>query len=157
MERMAGFEPAPQGLEGPQAAVTPHSPCRHSSVVKEPALTSWWAARDSNPRALRRENGVTARQRTIRTYRPNEADSTHVPVVSRHNLLATWPTLLRGLEAKTKKAFWGIAPEGLVHDECRAFRALDSLRGYRACRAQTRRRPRSGANNSASPSTSPSI
>ena len=25
LERMAGFEPAPQGLEGPQAAVTPHS------------------------------------------------------------------------------------------------------------------------------------
>src|SRR5262245_58791819 len=26
LERMAGFEPAPQGLEGPQATVTPHSP-----------------------------------------------------------------------------------------------------------------------------------
>jgi hypothetical protein len=26
MERMAGLEPAPQGLEGPQATVTPHSP-----------------------------------------------------------------------------------------------------------------------------------
>lgn len=25
LERMAGFEPAPQGLEGPQATVTPHS------------------------------------------------------------------------------------------------------------------------------------
>ncbi len=82
LERMAGFEPAPPGLEGPQAAVTPHSlwfglrvsnpflrvgdaecsstprpnagrcvsPPRSPfpSVVKEPALASWWAARDSN-------------------------------------------------------------------------------------------------------------
>ena len=104
LERMAGFEPAPQGLEGPQAAVTPHSlwfglrvknpslragnaecssiptpnggrwgsPAQSPflSVVKEPALASWWAARDSNPMAPRRENGVTTRQRTIRTYRP---------------------------------------------------------------------------------------
>src|SRR2546425_4812286 len=37
MERMAGFEPAPQGLEGPQATVTPHS---LSLVVKDPALAS---------------------------------------------------------------------------------------------------------------------
>jgi hypothetical protein len=99
---MTGFEPVPQGLEGPWATVTPHSlwfglrvssPClyagnvgcslrtqaehgpvrspahRHPSVVKDPALSSWWAARDSNPIAPR-ENGVTARQRTIRSYRP---------------------------------------------------------------------------------------
>ena len=35
LERMAGFEPAPQGLEGPQAAVTPHS--------------LWFGLRVSNP------------------------------------------------------------------------------------------------------------
>ena len=103
VERMAGLEPAPQGLEGPWAAVTPHSlwfglrdshPSLHAgdvecsfhtqaehrpvtftghrcpSVVKDPALASWWAARDSNPNAPIWENGVTARQRTIRSYRP---------------------------------------------------------------------------------------
>ncbi len=43
---------------------------RLPSIVKEPALTSWWAARDSNPNAPVREKGFTARQRTIRTYRP---------------------------------------------------------------------------------------
>jgi hypothetical protein len=40
------------------------------SVVKDPALASWWAARDSNPIAPLGENGFTARQRTIRSYRP---------------------------------------------------------------------------------------
>lgn len=35
LERMAGFEPAPQGLEGPQATVTPHS--------------LWFGLRVSNP------------------------------------------------------------------------------------------------------------
>jgi len=64
---------------------------RHPSVVKEPAHVSWWAARvrsldtprsgaverrwshvslTTNPNAPIRENGVTARQRTIRSYRP---------------------------------------------------------------------------------------
>ena len=41
------------------------------SVVKDPARSSWWAARDSNPIAPW-ENGFTARQRTIRSYRPFE-------------------------------------------------------------------------------------
>jgi len=39
-----------------------------------------------------------------------------------------------GLEAKTKKAFWGIAPEGLFLYECRPFRALCP-----PCRYQARR------------------
>jgi hypothetical protein len=102
LERMAGLEPAPQGLEGPRAPVTPHSrwfglrvsnpslrvgnagcilhtQAEHGpvaftgpstlSVVKDPARASWWAARDSNPIAPK-ENGFTARQRTIRSYRP---------------------------------------------------------------------------------------
>ena len=90
---MAGFEPAPQGLEGPQATVTPHSPwfglrvsnpslragnagcflhtqAEQTSVIrlsKNPLKSSWWVARDSNPSAPR-ENGFTARQRTIRSY-----------------------------------------------------------------------------------------
>jgi len=101
---MTGFEPVPQGLEGPWATVTPHSlwfglrvsnPSRHAGNVecflhtqaehgpvlltgpstsfqfsKTPLMTSWWAARDSNPSAPLGENGVTARQRTIRSYRP---------------------------------------------------------------------------------------
>jgi hypothetical protein len=37
---------------------------------KTPLMTSWWAARDSNPSAPLGENGFTARQRTIRPYRP---------------------------------------------------------------------------------------
>ncbi len=83
VERMTGFEPVPQGLEGPRATVTPHSlwfglrvshPSLHAGNVecifhtqaehgpvlltgpstslqfsKTPLLTSWWAARDSNP------------------------------------------------------------------------------------------------------------
>src|SRR6185503_15455819 len=35
VERMTGFEPVPQGLEGPWAAVTPHS--------------LWFGLRESNP------------------------------------------------------------------------------------------------------------
>ncbi len=104
VERMTGFEPVPQGLEGPWATVTPHSlwfglrvshPSLHAGNVecilhtqaehgpvlltgpstsfqfsKTPLMRSWWAARDSNPIAPLGENGVTARQRSIRSYRP---------------------------------------------------------------------------------------
>jgi hypothetical protein len=128
LERMAGLEPAPQGLEGPQAAVTPHSrwfglrvsnpslragnagclpphpgrtwtgalrrPIDISSVFKDPALSSWWAARDSNPIApwgrtgLRPVSGPSARTArlakapgfepvaVVRTHRPSSEDRT---------------------------------------------------------------------------------
>jgi hypothetical protein len=47
---MAGFEPAPQGLEGPQATVTPHSlwtgvahrPIDVRRLSKTPLLRAWW-------------------------------------------------------------------------------------------------------------------
>jgi hypothetical protein len=55
-------------------------------------------------------------------------------LLRRQTLLATWPALTRGLEAKTKKAFWGIALEGLVLDECRTFRALCPPWRYQASR-----------------------
>ena len=45
-------------------------PSTSSQFSKTPLLTSWWAARDSNPSAPLGENGFTARQRTIRSYRP---------------------------------------------------------------------------------------
>ena len=72
VERMAGFEPAPQGLEGPQATVTPHSlgsgpgqrprpntdrcrspALRHPSVVKDPALASCSYARVGDSARIR--------------------------------------------------------------------------------------------------------
>ena len=40
LERMAGFEPAPQGLEGPQATVTPHSHLVRPTGI-EPAPPRW--------------------------------------------------------------------------------------------------------------------
>ena len=173
MERMTGFEPVPQGLEGPRASVTPHSlwfglrvsnpspprlgprqplrhirsvrlphsrpnadRCRspahrHPSVFKDPALSSWWAARDSNPIAPG-ENGFTARRRTIRSVPPiwrqrQESNPDpralearmlplhHAAYVTsrldgldrrkRHTLPLAWPVSVHGLEAKTKKAF----------------------------------------------------
>jgi hypothetical protein len=73
----------------------------------------------------------------VRSYRPSwrQRQDSHLNP-RRHNLLATWPVLSRGLEAKTKKAFQGIALEGLVLDECRAFRALCPPWGYQAsCRS----------------------
>ena len=80
---------------------------RHPSVVKDPALAS-----TSTP--------ATPPSRPLR----------------RHNVPATWPVISRGLLAKTKKAFQGIAPEGLVLDECRAFKALCPPWGCRAsCRS----------------------
>lgn len=49
-----------------------HTQAEQTSVIrlsKNPPLSSWWVARDSNPIAPR-ENGFTARQRTIRSYHP---------------------------------------------------------------------------------------
>jgi hypothetical protein len=162
LERMTGFEPVPQGLEGPRATVTPHSlwfglrvsnPSRHAGNVecilhtqaehgpvlltgpstsfqfsKTPLMTSWWAARDSNPSAPLGENGVTARQRTIRSYRPYGDSartrtrthelwrlgcfcyttlpmSPHVSTDSKTQPPSDLAHTSSGLEAKTKKAF----------------------------------------------------
>jgi hypothetical protein len=42
--------------------------------------------------------------------------------------------LFAARQAKTKKAFRGVAPEGLFLDECRAFRALSPpYRARRRC------------------------
>ena len=56
-----------------------------------------------------------------------------------------------GREAKTKKAFQGIALEGLVLDECRAFRALCPPWSYPANRAHTCRLARRWPNRMATP------
>ena len=162
LERMTGFEPVPQGLEGPWATVTPHSlwfglwhrPTRPSklatwdasstprpnmdrcrspahrqpSVVKDPALSSWWAARDSNPIAPSGERGYgpsadhplrTAHLATAPGFEPGPAsfggsDASVTPRCPRHltsrpsrrhNLPVAWPVFPHGLETKTKKAF----------------------------------------------------
>jgi hypothetical protein len=73
-----GYRTRPSALATRNASSTPRpnvdryrSPAhRLSSVIKDPALASWWAARDSNPIAPLGKNGFTARQRTIRSYRP---------------------------------------------------------------------------------------
>ena len=73
-----GYRTRPSALATRDASSTPRpnldrcrSPAhRDPSVVKDPALASWWAARDSNPIAPLGENGVTTRQRAIRSYRP---------------------------------------------------------------------------------------
>jgi hypothetical protein len=52
------------------------------------------------------------------------AVTTHASRFSETQPPVTWPASSRGREAKTKKALQGIALEGLVLDECRAFRAL---------------------------------
>lgn len=122
-------------LGRPAGTVTPHSPWfglwyqsliprpnadrwrspaqEHLSVVKDPTLASC--------------SGDSARIRT-RTHEVWRLGCS----VQRQNL----PTTRRGLSAarrtKTKKAFQGIAPEGLFLDECRAFRALSPP--YRARR-----------------------
>lgn len=76
--RPTSIEPVPprwrRGMHPPHPGRTwtgvVHRPIDISSVVKDPALASWWAARDSNPMTPRGGDGVTARQRTIRSYRP---------------------------------------------------------------------------------------
>ena len=89
---MAGLEPAPQGLEGPQATVTPHSPWfglwyqsliprpntdrwrspaqELLSVVKDPCSFELVGGKGFEPNRSLGENGFTARQRTIHSYRP---------------------------------------------------------------------------------------
>ena len=71
---------------------------------------------------------VRARARNGR--RPSQGEATHaagrgyqlsMPPLSRHNFPVTSPALLRGLQAKTKKAFRGIALEGLVLNEYRSL------------------------------------
>ena len=103
LERMTGFEPVPQGLEGPWATVTPHSlwfglrvtiPSLHAGNVEcsphtqaEHGPVSFTGpsrfvscqrthsyelvgSKGFESNSSQWENGVTARQRTIRSYRP---------------------------------------------------------------------------------------
>ena len=101
---MTGFEPVPQGLEGPWATVTPHSlwfglrvsdPSLHAGNVEcdlhtqaehgpvsftgpstsvscqRPRSFELVGGKGFEPNRSLGENGVTARQRTIRSYRPS--------------------------------------------------------------------------------------
>src|SRR5262245_28116448 len=143
----------PTGIESLHAgdvACSLHTPAEHgpvsftgpstSSVVKDPALASWWAARDSNPIAPWGERGYgpsadhplvppDGDSARIRTWIPEfwrlgcfryTTLSMHVSNLRRHNLLATWPGLPRG-PGQTKKAFQGIALEGLVLQRVQTF------------------------------------
>ena len=176
---MAGFEPAPQGLEGPQATVTPHSRLvrptgiepvpprwqrgmhastprpnvdrcrspahRDPSVFKDPALASAAARtarlatarlRARSDRSRRGAHEFTsgapkASKPDLRALEARMLPLHHAAVAAsrldrfqRQNLPVTWRGSSSAREAKTKKAFQGIALEGLVLNECRAFRAL---------------------------------
>jgi hypothetical protein len=126
VERMAGFEPAPQGLEGPQAAVTPHS--RWFGLSSHPGRTRTGIVH----RSITTSVGC---QRTRSCERVNSCRP-HVTSrpIRRQNFPATWPALLSRAGGQNKKAFQGVALEGLDHDECRAFRALSPSWSYRASR-----------------------
>ena len=91
-------EHGPVSLTGPSTSVSCQRP-RSFELV---------GGKGIEPNRPLGENGVTARQRTIRSYRPcwrQLPASLTLSNVRRQNLLATWPVLSRGLEAKTKKAF----------------------------------------------------
>ena len=69
-----------------------------------------------------------------RAVKPADTRHLRVHCLEDTSLSRPGPRPSDGLEAKTKKAFQGIALEGLVLDECRPFRALRPPRGYRASR-----------------------
>jgi hypothetical protein len=109
-----------QAEHGPVSFTGPST----SSVVKDPALASWWAATFA-----RTAHGGSARirTRTRELWRLGCSRYTTLPmsahVSKTHPPCAlTWP--LRGVRTKTKKAFQGIALEGHLLHECRPLRAL---------------------------------
>ena len=73
-----GYRTRPSALATRDASSTPRPkwtgsvrrPIELCQLSKTPLVRAWWAARDSNPIAPLGENGFTARQRTIRSYRP---------------------------------------------------------------------------------------
>ena len=134
--RPTGIEPVPprwqRGMLPPHPGRTwtgaAHRPIASFSFQRPPLLMSWWAARDSNPSAPLGENGFTARQRTIRSYRPYGDSartrtrthelwrlgcfcyttlpmSPHVSTVSKTQPPSDLARTSSGLQAKTKKAF----------------------------------------------------
>ena len=148
LERMAGLEPAPQGLEGPQATVTPHSPWfglwyqsliprpnadrwrspaqELLSVVKDPASASWFG------------DSARIRTRTHEVWRLGCSRYTtlsfllHVSTASETEPPHDLTRAFCRASDQNKKGLLGIAPEGLFLDECRAFRVLSPP--YRARR-----------------------
>jgi hypothetical protein len=133
---MTGFEPVPQGLEGPRATVTPHSlmgrlftgPSEHSSCQRSHSC-ELVGGNGFEPKRFRsyRPYGDSARTRT-RTHElwrlgcfcyTTLPMSPHVSTVSKTQPPSDLAQTSSELEAKTKKAFQGIALEGLVLYECR--------------------------------------
>ena len=142
-----GYRTRPSTLATWNASSTPRpnmdrcrSPAhRHPSVVKDPALSSWWAARDSNPNAPLGENGFTARQRTIRTYRPfwrQRQDSNPDPRVLEARMLPLHHAAVVTISIVSKTA-------ALPSDLARAFSSVEAknkkgLLGDRPRRPDTR-------------------
>jgi hypothetical protein len=74
-----------------------------------------------------------------RVYGPS-ADHPLVPPFRRRDFSLAWRAVSAAGQTKTKKAFQGVAPEGLFLDECRAFRALSPpYRARRRCGASSGR------------------
>ena len=140
-----------QAEHGPVLLTGPSTSFQFS---KTPLMTSWWAARDSNPSAPLGENGVTARQRTIRSYRPlatapgfepgptsfGGSDASVQPrcrchltcrPIRRHNLPLAWPILLPGLRPKQKRPSRGSPQKAcfsMSADPLRRFAPLAAIR-----------------------------
>ena len=100
-------ERGPVGLTGPIAI---------PSVVKEPALASWWAARDSNPMApergtgLRPVSGPSARTALLGdSATPRCRFASRPTCLLRQNLPVTWRAVF-SRQAQNKKGLLGCRP-----------------------------------------------
>ena len=155
-----GYRTRPTALAARHAASTrrPNKDPVHATCVgcQRPRSCELGGRQGIRTQSLPRENGVTARQRTIRTYRPYGDSArirtrtrelwrlgcfsyTTLPMSTSVTIVCEERTSLRpggtlSRPGQTKKAFQGIAPEGLFRDECRAFRArcLRYRAGYRS-------------------------
>src|SRR6185295_10790846 len=113
---MAGFEPAPQGLEGPQAPVTPHSHLVRPTGI-EPVPPRWQRGMHSS----------TPRPNVDRCRSPAHRHSSVVKDPARCERPRSETELPQHLarafraSGQNKKALQGIALEGLVLKEYRAF------------------------------------
>ena len=100
--RPTGIEPVPPRWQRGMLPAHPGrtwtgvaGPCDILQLSKTPLFRAWWAARDSNPIAPG-EYGFTARQRTIRSYRPywrQRQDSNLDPRVLETRMLIRYTTL----------------------------------------------------------------
>jgi hypothetical protein len=137
--RPTGIEPVPprwqRGMLPPHPGRTSdryRSPARrHPSVVKDPALASWWAARDSNPNAPAEGE---------RRYRP-PADHPHVPPMATAPGFEPGPSSFGGSDAS-------VTPRCRCHFTSRPFRRQNlpaSWRGLPPSARPKQKRPSRGS------------